>query len=182
MLLARLSAGFQSLPPLPTSKLSLSGADSQVSGFVYSLRPCGSLQRPLLWSWEFLPLQCSFEAICPCAGTLSCTVCLTPQSFLPVYLHANVGPPSLPNITSPAQSSSCHFAGSPFCPSCPSPPLLPNECFFFNSLVVGLPYGLIFWLFWLFFVFKFVVVVLLVVQGGTVYLRMPPSWLEAPIN
>ena len=43
--------------------------------------------------------------------------------------------------------------------------LLPSldECFFFNSLVVGLPYSLIFWQFWLFFVFKFVVVLLLVV-------------------
>ena len=32
-----------------------------------------------------------------------------------------------------------------------------DECFFFNSLVVGLPYSLIFWPFWLFFYFKFVV-------------------------
>ena len=53
-----------------------------------------------------------------------------------------------------------------------------NECFFFNSLVVGLPYSSIFWQFWLFFVFQFVVVLLLVVQGGRVYLPMPPSWLE----
>ena len=29
-----------------------------------------------------------------------------------------------------------------------------------------------------FFVFKFVVVLLLVVQGGTVYLPMPPTWPE----
>ena len=44
MLLAAFMAGFQSLPPLPTSKLGPSGADSQVGEFVYVLGPCGSLQ------------------------------------------------------------------------------------------------------------------------------------------
>ena len=44
MVLALLSAVFQPLPPLPTSKLGRSGADSQVGGFVYILIPCGSLQ------------------------------------------------------------------------------------------------------------------------------------------
>ena len=44
MLLAPLSAGFQSLPQLSTIKLGLSGADTQVGGFVYILGPCGSLQ------------------------------------------------------------------------------------------------------------------------------------------
>ena len=48
MPLALLSAGFQSLPPLPTSKLGPSSADSQVSGFVYILGPCRSPQRSLL--------------------------------------------------------------------------------------------------------------------------------------
>ena len=46
--LAQLSVGFQSLPPLPTSKLGPSGADSWVGGFVYVLGPCGSLQQTLL--------------------------------------------------------------------------------------------------------------------------------------
>ena len=41
---AQLSAGFHSLPPLLTSKLGPSGADSQVGGVVYVLGPCGSLQ------------------------------------------------------------------------------------------------------------------------------------------
>ena len=54
MALAQLSARFQSLPPLPTSKLGLSGADSQVAGFVYILGPCGSLQQTLVCAWEFL--------------------------------------------------------------------------------------------------------------------------------
>ena len=41
---AVLSDGLQSLPLLPTSKLSPSGADSLVGVFVYVLGPCGSLQ------------------------------------------------------------------------------------------------------------------------------------------
>ena len=41
---------FQSLSPWPRSKLGPSGADSRVSGFVYVLRPCGSLQWTLLWA------------------------------------------------------------------------------------------------------------------------------------
>ena len=60
-----------------------------------------------------------------------------------------------------------------------APPTSVNECFF-NSLVVGLPYSLISWQLWLFFVFQFVVVLVLVVRGGTVYLPMSPSWPEVP--
>ena len=52
MVPAPLSAGFQSLPPLPRIKLGPSGADSQVGGLVHALGPCGSLQR----GWEFLLL------------------------------------------------------------------------------------------------------------------------------
>ena len=44
MLLALLLASFQSLTPLPISKLDPSVADSQVGGFVYILAPSGSLQ------------------------------------------------------------------------------------------------------------------------------------------
>ena len=92
---------------------------------------------------------------------LSCVVCLAPQLFLAVYLLANVGPPAaaLPRILSALAARLCPHTSL-------------NECFFFSSLVVGLPYSLIFWQFWLFFVFKFVVV-LLVVWGGKVYLPMP---------
>ena len=50
----------------------------------------------------------------------------------------------------------------------PTPHTDLDECFFFNSLVVGLPYSSIFCQFWLFFVFKFIVVLLLVVWGGSV--------------
>ena len=48
VLLAQLSAGFQSLPLLPASKLGPSGADSLVGGFVNILVPYESLQRTLL--------------------------------------------------------------------------------------------------------------------------------------
>ena len=90
-----------------------------------------------------------FEALFPYIGTLGFTVCLTPQFLLPVYLHTNVGPPTLPAAALP----------DPI----PAPPTDLDECFFFNSLVVGLPHSSIFCQFRLFFVFKFVVVLLLVV-------------------
>ena len=81
-----------------------------------------------------------FEALFPCTGSLDCVVCLALQLFLPVYLLTNVGPPSPPAATLPR-----------------APPTGLDECFFFKSLVVGLPYSSIFYEFWLFFVFKFVV-------------------------
>ena len=108
--LAQLSDGFQSLAPLPTSKLGPSGADSQVGGLVYILGPCGSLQWILLWCWEFLPLLPQppqvfsvrgLRLYFPWAGALGCAVCLTPQLFLPVYLRKDVGPPALPATTLP---------------------------------------------------------------------------------
>ena len=42
-----------------------------------------------------------FEALFPCVGALGCVVCLAPQLFLPVYLHANVGLPALPAAALP---------------------------------------------------------------------------------
>ena len=177
MSLAWLSTGFHSLPLLPTSKLSPSGVDSWVGGFVYVPGPC----RSLLWGREFfLPPQPphvflvrGFEALLPRAGTLSCTACLAPQLFLPVYLHKNVEPPG-------PLAPTLLWVLSTLLPIPASPTSL-DECFFFNSLAVRLPYSSIFWPFWLFFVFEFVVVLLLVVQGGTVCLPMPPSWLVVQV-
>ena len=93
-----------------------------------------------------------FEALFPHTVAWGCMVCPTPQLFLLVYLHANVGPPS-------CQLLPCHASSLPWLPVC-APPTSLDECFFFNSLVVRLPYGSIFWQFWLFFAFKFVVVLL----------------------
>ena len=73
------------------------------------------------------------------------------------------------------QPPPCHESSPPQLPIF-TPPTCLDECFSFNSLVAGLPYSLIFWQFWLSFVFKFVVVLLLVVRGGTVCLPMPPFW------
>ena len=73
----------------------------------------------------------------------------------------------------------CEFSPPWLCITAPLSSL--DECFLFNSLVVGLPYSSIFWQFWLFFACKVVVVFLLFVQGSKVYLPMPPSWLEVKI-
>ena len=58
----------------------------------------------------------------------------------------------------------------PWLPICAIPTSV-NEYSFFNSLVVRLPHSSIFW--WLVFAFKSVVVLLLVVQGSTMYLPTP---------
>ena len=63
-----------------------------------------------------------FEAFFPCAGTLGCAVCLTPQLFFPVYSHANVG---LLAVASPTRPSIHCLARCPLCPGCPSPPHFP---------------------------------------------------------
>ena len=91
------------------NKLGPSGADFQVGGFVYVLGPCGSVQWTLLWGWEFLlSLQSphifsvsGFKALFPHAITLGCVVCISPQFFLPVNPHANVGLPGPPAATLP---------------------------------------------------------------------------------
>ena len=96
--------------------------------------------------------------------------------FSSQFIHMHIGT---------SCSTSCHLASpSPPATNCQSilstqllvstPLSSLDGCFFFNSSIVGLPYGSISWKFWLFFIFKFVVV-LLVVQGGTVHLPTPPS-------
>ena len=97
-----------------------------------------------------------FEALFPGAGALGCGL-----------LHSPTVPPGLSVCECGATGSvSC-------CTACPIPHQLPScresslpqlpisappagldECFFFISLVVGLPYSSIFCQFWLFFVFK----------------------------
>ena len=83
-------------------------------------------------------------------------VCLVPQRFLPVCPHLNVGPPHLPDATLPAlvlQLPPLRVSSPPWLPIS-TPPAGPDECFFFISLVVGLPCSSIFCQFWLFCVFK----------------------------
>ena len=126
MPLAGLYAGFQSLPPLPTSKLGPSGADSQVGGWVCAC------SRTLWVSPMNSPVRLG---VSPTAAT-------TPTDFYSqrfwgfISLCWNPGLRSLSRFpVFPPGSSACqcrtacsashHFAASPLCPSCLSPPLLP---------------------------------------------------------
>ena len=99
-------------------------------------------------------------------------VCLVPPPFLLVYPCANVGPQGLPATCLwglLAAAWLAPFHNPPPCwihqapPCCESsllrlpdsaPPTNLDECFFFISFVVGLPYSSIFCQFCLFFVFK----------------------------
>ena len=114
----------------------------------------------------------SFETLFPWTGALGCTVCFDPPPFLPVYLWTNVGLQRVPATTfwcllsaawpAPFHNLTPHWVRQP--PPCheSSLPRLPvstprtglDECLFFISLVIGLPYSSIFCRFWLFFVFK----------------------------
>ena len=128
-----------------------------------------------------------FETLFPCAGTLDCTVCFTPPLFLPVYLCLNMGPQGLLAATWPAPFHNpppcwvCQLppAASPLHPGCLSPPLLPVWMNIsslspwlsdFHTVRFSVSSGC--------FLFLIVVVLLLVVQGGTVCLPTPPSWPE----
>ena len=160
-----------------------------LGSFVYILGPYGSLHQTFLWGWDFLLLPQpqhvfsvrGFEALFPHAGTLHYVVYSPAQFFLLIYSRGT-------HKCETTQSTSwclpvpvlqplpCHKSALPQL-LISAPPIGLDECFFFNSSVVGFPFSLIFWHFWLFFVFKFVVF-LLVVQEGKVYLPTPPSWPE----
>ena len=114
--------------------------------------------------------------------------------FLPVYLCMNVGPQGRPVTTSqdlpaapcrPAAALPALLHNPPPCwvrqllPCCESSlPWLPisapttglDECVFFISLVVGLPYSTIFCQFWLIFVFKLLSSFWLCEEAQCVYL------------
>ena len=111
MPLVQLSAGFQSLPRLPTIILGPSGADSLVDGFVYVLDPvtlsnelsCESGSFCLLNTHRFF--QSEVLRLYFPTGTLGCLVCLAPQLFLPVYPHQVwdcLGPPAAASPSLPA--------------------------------------------------------------------------------
>ena len=106
-----------------------------------------------------------FEALLPRAGALGCVVPFAPPPFLLIYLCANVGLRGLLAVTPLARLSyspprlcvppPCCESSHPLARLLPSaPPTGLDECFFFISFVIGLPYSLIFCQFWLFFVFK----------------------------
>ena len=131
MVLTPLSASFQSLPPLPTSKMGPSGADSCTGALCTFWDPVG------------LPNELSCEA-----GSFFCC-CLNPHQvfsirglrlyfpawspglrgllrsppFLRVYLCMNAGPWGLPATTSLGPPASVRLASNPLHPAaclCPS--------------------------------------------------------------
>ena len=129
-----------------------------------------------------------FEALFSFAGALGCEVCFAPPPFLPVYLSVNVGLRGLPATTLwgllavalPAlfhnlpphwvcKPPPCRKSSLPWLPVS-TPPTSLDECFFFISLVVGLPYSSIFCQFWLFFVFKLLLSFWLCEEAQCVYL------------
>ena len=100
------------------------------------------------------------EALFPHAGTLGCGVCHPVHQLLP-HWPAAASPASCSFAHPTPQSATSLGPPAPTLPqvlSTPAARLQPSyrsgECFFFISLIVGLPYGLIFCHFWLFFVFK----------------------------
>ena len=185
MVLAPLSAGFELLPLLLTIKLGPSGADSRVGGLVHTLGPCGSLQRTLLWDWEFLPLlpqpppvfsirdlRLYFPAL---ELWVAWSLSLPRHSSWFIYarmwgLRVCQSPPCGVHQPPP-----CHESSLPRLPLS-APPTGLDECFFFISLVVGLPYSSIFCQFWLFFVFKLLSFFWLCEEAQCVYLHLLLGW------
>ena len=143
---------FPHFPGFPQVDCALSGAGSQVGELVYVLGPPGSLQGLFCEAGSFLTLhnphwflqpeflRLYFPTLEPWVGQFvslpSCSLSLS------VFKCATPGPPAaaLPHVLSAQLSIS-------------TPPTGLDKCFFFNSLVVGLPCRLIFWQFWLFFLF-----------------------------
>ena len=131
-----------------------------------------------------------FEALFSLPGALGCVVFFAPLPFLPVYLCANVVPWGLPAEAWPAPFHNPPQSATSLSPPATSllqvlsawlpisaPPMGLDECFFLNSLVVRLPYNLIFCQFWLFFVFKLLLSFFwLCKEAQCVYLRLHLDW------
>ena len=90
----------------------------------------------------------------PQAGAVGCTVCHPVHQLLPCQPAA-----ALPRVLSTQLPIS-------------APPTGLDECFFFISLVVGLPYSSIFCQFWLFFLFKLLLSFWLCKEAQCAYLRL----------
>ena len=156
MALVPLSAHFQSLPPLPTIKLGPSGAASRVGGLVHALGPCGSPQWTLLWGWEFLllppkpPLVFSIRGLRLYFRMLELFVLspVPPAAALLASCSFAYPAPQAATLLGPPAVTLLRVlsAGLPIS----APPTGLDECFFFISLVVRLPYSSIFCQCWLF--------------------------------
>ena len=184
-------------PSLPTIKVGPSGADSQVGRWSYArsrplwVSPINSTVRlgasPAAASTPTGVFTQRFEALFPRTGVLGCVVCFAPPPFLPVYLCMNVSSWGLLAAVWPApfhnpppcwvrQPPPCRESSLPQLPVS-APPTGMDECFFFTSLVVGLPYSSIFFQFWLFFVFKLLLSFFwLCEEAQCIYLRLHLGW------
>ena len=158
--------------------------NTRVGGFAYVPGPCGSFKQTPLRDQQFLPLPHppmvftarSYEALFswpwnPGLRGLAGHAGMARSPGVPPSLYppqVNVGPP-IPQAVSTAAllQPPHHILAAPF--TCL------DECFFFKSLVVRLPYSLVFWQFWLYFVLRLVVILPMVLQGGKACLPMPPS-------
>ena len=150
MLLAQFLPSFRSLPLLPTSTLCpfsywFPNGWACVHSRIPRAPPTDSPVRPEVSPTSATPTGFyarGFEALVSCTETLSCRVCLAPQLFLLAY------PMQMWNHQSAWVSLLLQLPISAL-------PTNVDECYFFNSLVVRLPYNLIFWQFWGFFVCLF---------------------------
>ena len=98
-----------------------------------------------------------FEALFPCTGALGCAVSFAPPTIPPsLSMRECAAEGSASGRTAcPVRSTVCHVSGSGWgnvspLPRLPisAPPMCLDECFFFISLVVGLPCSSIFCQFW----------------------------------
>ena len=133
LLLAQLSARFQLLPLLLTSKLGPSGADSQVGGFVCILGLVGlsnelsceagsfscHLNPPRFFQSEVLRLY--FPTLKPWVSKSVLLQSCSSQFICTQMWDRWVRQP----LRRPHRPSSSCLATNPLCPSCPSLPLLP---------------------------------------------------------
>ena len=175
MLLASLLSfcpSFSNFPQLPHGDCALSSADSHVGGLLYILGSCWSLQRTLLWGWEFFPPP-QLPQIFTARGFWGLiSLCWNPG------LHglscSSVVPPSL-------STHECGIPGLPPAATWPhilsAPPTSLDKCFFFNSLVVRLPCSLILRQYWLFLFLNWLLSFFLLCKGAE-RIPTPPSWLE----
>ena len=135
----------------------------RVGGFAYILSPWRPFIQTPLKIWQFIPptqpppvftawnygddsSQCWNPGLCNLAWDLDCSL----QRYLSWFLSTTCECGTACSITTAA--SPCHTTSlrlsAHLCNS--TPPTHLDECGFFKSLVVRLPYSLIFWWFWLF--------------------------------
>ena len=143
-MLAPLSAGFQSLPPLPTIKVGLCSAASQWVDLCMFWDPVGLSNE----------LSCEAGNFSHCLNTHRYFQSEALRFYFPVLEPWVAWSVSLPNC-SPwfihtqmwdcpvLKSTPCCMSSLPQLPVS-APPTSRDVCFFFNSCVVRLPYGSIF--------------------------------------